>query len=309
MSKTPEVVILCGGVSSEREVSLRSGAALERALGAQMPVRLLDLKTAELPASLKAQEHVVFPALHGAFGEDGQLQSLLEQEGFAYAGSDARSSQLCMHKTQCKDVVQKQGVPVLKHKAFRAGDSFDVEGVLDYLGHSLIVKPDDSGSSVGLHVVAGRDQFLACIDKLDTGNWIVEPRFVGRELTVGLLDGKAMGVVEIVSDSGIYDYDHKYRPGQTQYRVPAPLESDLAEALKAAAQTAFSACGCRDFARADFLLNDSGSFIFLEINTIPGLTDTSLLPKSASCVGLDFMHLCKCMVEPAIDRYKARVFD
>ncbi len=180
----------------------------------------------------------------------------------------------------------------------------DAEAIVARLGNSLIVKPENSGSSVGLHLIDGVESLTQCIKNLTTGKWLVEPRFVGRELTVGILHGEPMGIVEIVADSGVYDYAHKYQPGKTTYRFPAPLPESVAEAVKQAAGKVFKACGCRDFARADFLYNEKDGFIFLEINTIPGLTDTSLLPKSASCLGYDFKELCKRMLAPAIERFQ-----
>lgn len=306
MNETPEIVILCGGCSEERDVSLRSARAVEKALTAFYTVKLMALESNAVPASLCPDTQVIFPVMHGSYGEDGQLQAELEARGFAYAGSDARSSEQCMRKQACKRLAKAAGVPVLEARMFEHPAQVQVDEVIQALGASLVIKPEDSGSSVGLHLPEGEAALRACIEGLDTRRWMIEPRFSGRELTVGLLDGEPLGVVEIVCEGGVYDYAHKYQPGQTRYEYPAALDETTSEALRAASRSVFEACGCRDFARADFLLNAREGFIFLEINTIPGLTDTSLLPKSASCFRLDFRTLVRRMIEPAIRRHSAR---
>jgi D-alanine-D-alanine ligase len=177
--------------------------------------------------------------------------------------------------------------------------------VIDALGTSLVIKPTDQGSSVGLYFTEHRSALGVTLSQIHCGNWMIERRIRGRELTVGVLEGAAMGVVEVVSASGVYDYQAKYTAGSTEYRYPATLEPTVEAQIKANAEALFDACGCRDFARVDFLLDGSKSF-FLEINTLPGLTATSLLPKSASCVGYDFESLGRELVSPAIRRFEAR---
>lgn len=308
VSATFEIVILCGGVSAEREVSLRSGAALEQALVEQFPVKKVILDTRTLPEWLEPSKHIVFPALHGEFGEDGALQSLLEAKGIFYAGSDSLSSALCMQKHATKACARKVSVSVLNDCVLDIPSACDVDSIIAKLGDSLVVKPESSGSSVGLHILQGREAIEFCIGELDTGRWLVEPRFIGRELTVGVLHGQPQGVVEILSASGVYDYAHKYQPGQTTYRFPADLNAAETQVIQDAAVAVFNACGCRDFARADFLFNALDDYVFLEVNTLPGLTETSLLPKSAHCMGVSFVQLCKKLLEPAIERWKDKNF-
>jgi D-alanine-D-alanine ligase len=160
------------------------------------------------------------------------------------------------------------------------------------------------GSSVGLHFAENRSALGVALSQVHSGEWLIERRIRGRELTVGLLDGKAMGVVEVVSQSGVYDYTAKYASQETEYRFPAALDEAYEAEIKAAAEAIFEACACRDFARIDFLLEDSRPY-FLEVNTLPGLTTTSLLPKSASCEGLDFESLAVALVRGGCKRYAA----
>ena len=303
---SPEIVALCGALSPERDVSLRSGAACAEALAKTFPaVRLVVLEENALPADLDPARHVIFPVIHGDFGEDGRLQSELESRGFAYAGSDSVASALCIDKVATKKRVRAAGVPVSPEVAFAAPRRPRALSVVRRLGRSIVMKPADKGSSVGLHMLSGSRSLGRVLSRIRSGNWMIEPRLRGRELTVGLLDGKAMGVVEIVPKSGDYDYRSKYTAGATRYLFPAPIPDAVAADIRAQAEKLFAACGCRDFARADVILLPSGRFFFLEVNTLPGLTATSPLPKSASCVGLDFPSLTRRMIEPALRRREA----
>ncbi len=301
----PQIVVLYGGVGSEREVSLRSGEAIARALsGAAYDVEAIVLNEEALPESLKAERAVVFPALHGHFGEDGQLQALLEAAGIHYCGSDAQASRLCMDKAATKEVARGLRILVPEALAFEGAKAPLADEVIQRLGSSLVVKPSDEGSSVGLHFTEHRSALGVVLSGIRSGNWLIEQRIRGRELTVGVLKGAAMGIVEIVSQSGVYDYAAKYTPGSTEYRFPANLEPSVEATIKDHAEQLFDACGCRDFARIDFLLDGAQAY-FLEINTLPGLTATSLLPKSASCVGFDFEQLAAELVAPAVARFEA----
>lgn len=304
MKTSPKLIVLYGGVGSEREVSLRSGEAIAKALRTHFDVEALILDDEALPASLQADQHVVFPALHGSFGEDGQLQALLEAAGIHYCGSDAAASRLCMDKAATKQIAREHRIPVPEALSFDGAAAPLADSVIEQLGTSLVVKPADQGSSVGLHFTEHRSALGVALSGIRSGNWLIEQRIQGRELTVGVLKGAAMGIVEIVSQSGVYDYQAKYTPGSTEYLYPAELEPAVEAKIKAHAEQLFDACGCRDFARIDFLLAGSRAY-FLEINTLPGLTATSLLPKSASCVSYDFEQLAAELVGPAIVRFQS----
>lgn len=304
--KGPEIIVLGGGTSAERDVSLASSRAVHAALEKRYPARWHDLREDALPAGLDPAEHVVFPVLHGTFGEDGGIQTLLEQAGFSYAGCDAASSALCMDKRRAKEAAQLVGVPTPPAVYFDHDRAPSPDFVRDFLGtRRLVVKPLDEGSSVGLSFVASDESLTATMTEITKGRWMIEPHLDGYDVTVGVLGNQALGVVEILPvDGAPYDYAHKYTPGQTEYRYPAPLPEALTEALRTAAVRVFAACGCRDFARVDFFLCEN-DFTFLEINTIPGLTATSLLPKSARCTGYDFESLVDAMLRPALDRFAA----
>lgn len=305
MPKLKNISVLYGGVGSEREVSLVSGAAIASALESHYPVERIQLDSESLPAGLDPQRTIIFPALHGGFGEDGRLQSLCEQAGLEYCGSDAQASRLCMAKDQTKAIAEKLQIPCPKGIRFSGQSVPLADAIMAKLGTSLVIKPADEGSSVGLHFTEHRSELGVVLSQIHQGNWLVEQRIQGRELTVGILNGKAMGIVEIVSASGVYDFQAKYTPGSTEYIYPAQLDAKTIELICTQAETLFQACGCRDFARIDFLLDASGPR-FLEINTLPGLTATSLLPKSAACIELDFPQLAAALVQPAVTRFNRR---
>ncbi|NCG08132.1 MAG: D-alanine--D-alanine ligase [Verrucomicrobia bacterium] len=299
------IILLYGGIGEEREVSLQSGPALANALSGQYAVEAVRLDAAKLPEDLDWKDAVVFPALHGSFGEDGTLQAELEAMEVVYCGSDAAASRLCMAKDRTKVIARDLEIAVPEAIHFVAGENPLADAVIETLGSSLVVKPANMGSSVGLHFAENRSALGVALSQVHRGDWLIERRIRGRELTVGLLDGKAMGIVEVVSKSGVYDYAAKYASQETEYRFPAALDAGLESEIKVAAEHLFSACSCRDFARIDFLLEDSTPY-FLEVNTLPGLTVTSLLPKSASCEGLDFESLAAALVRGGCERYAAK---
>jgi D-alanine-D-alanine ligase len=305
MMHRPIIAVLAGGTSAEREVSLGSGRASALALARSFPTRLFDVNAAEIPVGIEARTHVVFSTLHGTFGEDGGMQRLLDAAGVQYAGCDAASSLLTMDKSRTKEAVATQGVRVVPGITFSAEAKPTVERVMDELGEKLVVKPNNEGSSVGLALVASRAELKAKLEAITDGSWLIEQRIVGRELSIGVLRGKALGVVEIRPKSGVYDFTSKYTKGLTEYFAPAPLEPALTAAAQHAAETAFAACGCRDYARIDFMLSPAPELYLLEINTLPGMKETSLLPMSARCAGLDFTGLVRELVLPACERFQA----
>lgn len=303
MTSVPEIVVLCGGLSSEREVSLRSGKAVSSALPGS---RLVELEADALPGWLDPAKHVVLPVLHGGWGEDGRAQAEMEARGIAFAGCSSAANRLCMDKVATKRAMRGADVPAIPEVAFAGAAKPAAEALVAALGDQLVIKPSDQGSSVGLYVLDGVAEVAAALAEIPAaGQWMAERRLRGREMSVGLLDGRPMGIVEIVALSGVYDYKTKYTKGASEYRFPAPVSPELTDAIGAAAARLFAAAGCRDFARADVFLEPDGRFYFLEINTMPGMTETSLMPKSASCVGLDFPALVRRMAAPALARFAA----
>ena len=300
MTLTPEIVILCGGLSSEREVSLRSGQAVSSVLPGS---RLIELTVDALPEWLDGAKHVVLPVLHGGWGEDGRAQAEMEARGIAFAGCSSTANRLCMDKVATKAAMRVAGVPAIPEVAFAGTAKPTAATLVAALGESIVIKPSDQGSSVGLYLSEGEDAVAQALAEIPaSGQWMAERRLRGRELSIGLLDGQPMGIVEIVPLTGVYDYKTKYTKGSSEYRFPAAVGPELTDAIGAAAARLFAACGCRDFARADVFLEPDGHFYFLEINTMPGMTETSLMPKSASCVGLDFPALVRRMAAPVLAR-------
>ncbi|MDR1907089.1 MAG: D-alanine--D-alanine ligase [Puniceicoccales bacterium] len=295
-----KVTILSGGgSSSERAVSLSSGRAVFETLRVQMESELFELEEDCLPESLDSERCVIFPLIHGEFGEDGRLQELLEARGFRYCGSDSVASQICMNKDKAKVIAQRLGILTAEF-CFYGGQGF--EELEAFAGGPFVVKPNDRGSSVGVSKIYTSADFLYYSKNWQRGNWIIEPCIRGREFTVSILGEEALPVIEICPRGGFYDYAHKYTVGATDYRVPASITAAESRHIQKISKEIFGACGCRDFARLDFILDGDGNFYFLEINTIPGMTVTSLLPKAAAAVGIDFSTLCRRMINFAFER-------
>lgn len=304
MNQSPVIAILAGGTSPEREVSLGSGRAIASAMACSHPTELFVVESDALPDGLDPRRHVVCSALHGTFGEDGGMQRLLEERGFSYAGCDVRSSDLCFDKWRTRLSVSAVGVQVAPGRSFAATAKPSAANLAAELGEQVVLKPNRQGSSVGLQIVSSRAGLEIALGGIRAGEWVAERRILGRELTVGLVRGRAMGIVEVVPKSGVFDYTSKYTKGLTEYLAPANLTDEIASRARTAAETAFAACGCRDYARIDFMLSAEGELYLLEINTLPGMKETSLLPMSARCVGLDFIALCREMVAPALERFR-----
>ena len=301
---TPIIAVFAGGTSAEREVSTGSGAACAAALSCSFTTRLFSVTADALPEGYDPSVHVVFSTLHGTFGEDGGMQRLLDGVGGAYAGCGASASALTMDKSLTKSTVSARGVPVVQGIEFGAETKPSADEVNRRLGGRVVLKPNGEGSSVGLTLADDPETLAAALASISSGRWIAERRIVGRELSVGVLKAKAMGIVEIRPKSGVYDYASKYTTGMTEYLAPAPLDEALTKRVRSYAEVAFEACGCRDYARVDFMLSSENEPFLLEINTLPGMKEMSLLPKSARCAGLDFTALVREMVSPAVERFR-----
>jgi D-alanine-D-alanine ligase len=299
----PIVSVFRGGTSRERDVSLGSGAAALAAFAKSRPVidRIIDRQ--ELPADFNPGREVVFSTLHGTFGEDGHMQRLLEAAGAAYTGCDAVSSALCFDKQATKERVSRAGVRTARGLSFSASARPETDEIVAKLGASVVFKPRAEGSSVGLRFAEGPSEIAAALAELHETDWLCEERIIGRELTVGMLGGKSLGIVEIRPKSGRFDFESKYTKGLTEYLCPADLSPTEASGVRAAAEAAFAACSCRDYARIDFILPADAQPCLLEINTLPGLKETSLLPMSARACGHDFPGLLEAMLAPALARH------
>lgn len=291
--------VLCGGPSAEREISLRSGRAVWQALQELgYPVQFLDVPQAACGEILKRSGiRTAFLALHGAFGEDGSVQVLLESLGILYTGSRVAASRLAFDKAAAKACLHRAGIAVPRGYTLSAGSPAMING----LGLPLVVKPSHQGSSIGLSIVEEQTQWpkaLAEAFRYDT-TVVCEEHVVGPELTVGILDETALPVIQVVPQRRFYDYVAKYTPGMTQYLVPAPLDARTTAQVQAVALVSHRVLGCHGFSRVDLLLAPQGPVV-LEVNTIPGLTATSLLPKAACAAGLSFPRMCERMLASAI---------
>lgn len=301
---TPVVAVFAGGTSKESEVSTGSGKACASALARSFATQFFSITSDALPDGYNPARHVVFSTLHGTFGEDGGMQRLLDSAGGAYSGSDATSSALTMDKELTKLRAAEAGVAVADGFAFDAAAKPAASAVVARLGSRLVVKPNNEGSSVGLHVIGNEAELSSALAGITAGRWIVERRIEGREISVGILNGKAVGIVEIIAHSGVFDYASKYTAGLADEIAPAPIGDVLYARAQAAAEAAFAACGCRDYGRVDFMISAKEELFLLEINTLPGMVETSLLPMCARCAGMDFAALVKEMVKPALERFR-----
>ncbi len=280
------VAVLLGGFSDEREVSLSSGAAVSKGLReAGYDVVEVDITSKEwtLPADIDA----AFIALHGEYGEDGGVQSRLEELGVPYTGSGPESSRIAFDKILSKEAFVAAGIPTPAYAVLKEGDDFP-------LPFPAVVKPPCQGSSIGLFILQNRADWEQCNrDVWRFGAEQLAEVFVsGRELTVGMVGDQVLPVIEIVPNSGLYDYESKYTTGLTDYRVPAPLSEAQTAECQQIAKDAYEVLGCSGMGRVDLLLADNGSFHVLEVNTLPGFTATSLLPKAAAAAGMNFSELC-----------------
>jgi len=293
------ITVLLGGPSAEREVSLRSGAAVAKALRARgHTVHEVDPLPGAL--ALPTGTEAVFLALHGTYGEDGTVQAELEPLGVPYTGCGVAASLFAFDKIVTKRRCLAAGVPTAKFVVFNSASAPWPEGWQP----PVVLKPTRQGSSVGLQFVDRVEDFPRQLaESLRFGGEVVmEERIVGRETTVGILGGEALPIVEVRPKAGSYDYTNKYKAGLTEYFCPAEFDPATTARIQAAALGAFHAIGGRDYARVDVMDRPDGSPVVLEVNTLPGMTETSLLPKAAAAVGIDFASLCERMVELARKR-------
>ena len=303
-----KVGVLMGGVSAEREVSLRTGAAIAKALEEQgVNVVAMDVKRDLMELLRENPVDIAFVALHGTVGEDGVIQGVLEYLEIPYTGSGVLGSALCMNKVVSRAVCQVHGIPVPKGTVVDASLRPVDGGVpVEELGMPLVVKPPEQGSTVGISLVRDSSQLRGAVElALRYGETaLVEAYIPGKELTVGVLGAEAFPVIEIRPKSGFYDYDSKYTPGMTEYLVPAPLDHETTEKVRELALRAHRALQCRGATRVDFRLSDEdGIPYFLEVNTIPGMTETSLLPKAAAVAGYSFGELVLAILREAWNRF------
>lgn len=342
------IVVLAGGLSPERNVSLSSGVMVCQALrergheaafvdlflGTEHYIGTLEsVFHAPLPEELRqvvrqapdldvvrksrkkggsnmfgqgvlelcSMADIVFLALHGSCGEDGRIQAAFDLMGIPYTGSGYLGSALAMDKDLAKRMVFPQGVLTPAWRIVEHGD-LDVDAVAAECRLPCVVKPIDSGSSIGVSIAHTREELrdaLLAASQMD-GRSVIEDYIAGRELQVAILNNEALPPIEIVPKSGFYDYENKYQPGSAEEICPAQVSKGVEERLKQAALTAFRTLGLQVYARADFILNDKGAVYFLEINTLPGMTPTSLVPQEAAAAGISYGELCERIIQASL---------
>jgi len=293
-----KVSVLMGGISAERDVSLKTGEAAIKACRelehATTPTELTDDYNSLLP-SLKYAD-IVFNALHGTVGEDGTIQSWLDKNSIIYTGSDSFSSRLCMNKDQSKRLVKNNNT--LTPDWLLADENVE----LDSIDFPCIVKPNKQGSTFGLSMVEKERDLAKAVNfarKYDN-EVLIENYIEGREITVGILDKKALPIVEITPKHVLYDYECKYSPGMSKYSCPADIDESTTNKIKKDSEEIFEVLGCNGYGRLDFILDSKGNYYFLELNTLPGMTATSLLPIAAKESGLSFNQLISNIIEISI---------
>ena len=325
-----KVAVLMGGRSSEREISLRTGQGVSQALRnlghdvtsvdaadgavlqagkeeATAPKRETVLKlplsamlTAVQSPAVQAAD-VVFIALHGTYGEDGMIQAALELAGKTYTGSGVLASAIAMDKAMSKRVFEREAIPTPHWVVLEAGVAGRSVDTSLLGGYPLVVKPNSEGSTVGLTIVKHPSELEAAIEKAGRHDHLIllEQYIEGRELTVAVVGEEAFPIVEIKPKSGFYDYESKYTKGKTEYTCPAPLEKELGRLVRELAVECAAALGCLGVVRVDFRLTEEDEPYVLEVNTVPGLTPTSLVPMAAAAKGLTYDQLVGRMVDMA----------
>ena len=296
------VAVLFGGTSAEREVSLKSGNAVLAALqAAGVDAFGIDVGTDFLQRLLAEKIDRAFIVLHGRGGEDGSMQGLLECAGIPYTGSGILASALAMDKLRTKQVWQSLGLPTPRHAALAS--VADCETAASELGFPLIVKPAHEGSSIGMAKVASLDELIKAWQDASRydAQVLVEQVIVGPEFTIAMLRGQVLPPIGLGTPHSFYDYDAKYLANDTQYRIPCGLSPEKEAELKELTARACEAVGTQGWARADVMQDADGQFWLLEVNTVPGMTDHSLVPMAAQAAGLDFQQLVLAILADSLE--------
>ena len=313
MSDEKYIVVLMGGISPEREISLQSGKAVVNALSTDNKNVIKIIVNDDMVNELDNYKiDVAFIALHGYFGEDGGIQEVLENKGIPYTGSETAASKLAMNKVESKDAFRRNNIPTPDY--FTASTEQNISEIakrVKSLKLPVITKPVSNGSSIGIYIIK---EYIEITDAIKyTGRYseeiLVEECIEGRELAISVLNDKALPVIEIKTATGIYDYDAKYKSDKTQYTVLASadkssettLSHDVYERVQDVAVRAHNSLGCRTFSRVDVILNKDDEIYVLEVNTVPGFTERSLLPKAAAAANISFSELCNTIVNAACE--------
>ncbi|MET0594589.1 MAG: D-alanine--D-alanine ligase [Polyangiaceae bacterium] len=303
--KKPRVGVIMGGSSGERDVSLRSGSAVAKALAnrGHDVVRIVLSDGGDPGLAIRRSGiDVAFLALHGRLGEDGCVQGLCELYGIPYTGSSVLASALAMDKVKAKELFRLHNLPTPPYYTVLAKDDLTaLEELHGSFGFPVIVKPRGEGSSLGVARATNLDELRTAVTAaLELDEIALVERFVtGKEVQVGILNGRVLGAIEVAPKKGFYDYESKYTPGMTEYFMPARLPPTRYAGVLKLAERAAGILGCSGGVRVDLLVTEGQNEYVLEVNTLPGMTETSLLPKIAECAGYDFEQLCEAILESA----------
>ncbi len=310
----PRVLVLGGGPDAERDVSIASASAIHQGcLDAGFDAQLKIVDRPDLDQVRSWDTDVVFPALHGRYGEGGALQSLLQQSSIKFVGSEAASARLAMDKLGTKLIAARLGIPTPAACVLDPNDAFNPAEAVCPLEFPVVIKPVSEGSSVGLHICQTRQDWLDALpsiasDLQETPNriYMIERMAQGREITVSVLEDEreelwALPLIEIAPSEGVYDYQAKYQRNDTVYTTNPKIPEGIAAGIAEHALRVCIASGIKHLARVDFILSNEGEWSMLEVNTMPGFTATSLLPMAAKAAGMDLPTLCKHLIECAIN--------
>lgn len=295
-----KVAVMFGGTSAEREVSLKSGAAVLKALQEQgIDAHAFDPKSQDLAELKTLGFQRVFIVLHGRGGEDGTMQGALQLAGLPYTGSGVLGSALAMDKIRCKFLFSAHGLPTAPFVVAVKGEAIDHAAVISKLNGKVMVKPANEGSSIGMSVATNGDELKAALElafQYDAAV-LVEQWIQGREFTVSMLDGQALPVIEMRTPRAFYDYEAKYQSNSTEYLCPAPLSAEQTLFLQQVSVAAFKAVDAKVWGRVDAMMDQAGNFYLLEVNTVPGMTEKSLVPMAAKAAGYSFGQLVRKVLE------------
>ncbi|MDD5166278.1 MAG: D-alanine--D-alanine ligase [Candidatus Omnitrophica bacterium] len=305
-NKFGRVGVLMGGPSSEREISLKSGKAVYAALKESgIEVSAIDIQTDNVEENIRLLKSkkidCAFLALHGRFGEDGSMQQILEDIKIPYTGSGVSASRLAMDKIASRKIFQDHGLKVPQYEVVKGNADWEMDS--DFV-FPLVVKPATHGSSIGLSIVDKKEYLEEAVNLAFSFDHkvIIEEYIEGREVTVGILEEKPLAVIEIISKRRFFDYEAKYQAGMTDYIVPAKIEKKLSGKIQDIALLAHKLLGCSGCSRVDIILDKYNIPFVLEVNTIPGMTETSLLPKAAKIEGISFNALCIKLIRLAYEK-------
>ncbi|MBQ5414519.1 MAG: D-alanine--D-alanine ligase [Schwartzia sp.] len=307
-----KIVVVMGGPSSEAEVSRRTGKAVLDALTSEGCNAVgLEFDPKNFAEDIKTcAPDVVFNAVHGAFGEDGRIQAVLELLGIPYTGSGVLASAVTMDKTAAKRLMLGEGISTPRSHIYRAVDrARDIAGeIAGEFSFPVVIKAASQGSSIGVVIVEEKDAIESALEEcFRYGDDILVEEFIsGKEITVAVLgDDKEqtiLPIIEITTTSGRYDYESKYTKGASEHIIPARISGEEKKKAEEAAKACFCACSCRGVARFDMMLSADGTPFVIDINTVPGMTETSLVPDAARAVGISFGELCKKLVAMALEK-------